>query len=891
MSILRSLPVEGRQTPGGVICLHPMRNRSRFLLGAALAALGCSSPTASTPGVDAATGTDAVATEAAAADVVATDTPRPDVVPTDGGGGPMPARITQCPGTIPAAPSGVCAVTAGGANLLLRGTVLAPGEVFRGGSVAVDAAGRITCVGCDCAAMAAGATEINCANGVISPGLINAHDHITFNQNAPYTVRSDERYEHRHDWRRGQNGHTSIPAPGNASNDQQAWHELRMVMSGTTSINGSGGVAGFLRNLDRSSAQMEGLGQRTVSYQTFPLGDSGGQRLMMGCGYPNIDPTSDATGTDAYAPHVAEGIDSTARNEFLCIRSGMNDLVQRQSAFVHGIALLPIDIAEMATDGTKLIWSPRSNITLYGETARVTEYARLGVTISLGTDWMPSGSMNMLRELRCADDLNRNFMGGFFSDEQLWLMATRNAAQALAVEDATGAIAVGLVADLAVYNGATNRDHRAVLSAGAQDVSLVLRGGTVLFGDAEAVNGLPGGAMCDTLDVCGTMKRVCVSSQLGGRNLASLQMANNGRYPLFFCGEPMNEPSCLPARTRTMNPMASVNGSTVYAGMSTMGDMDGDGIANASDNCPTVFNPVRPLDNMRQADADMDGQGDSCDVCPLNANTTMCAIPERDADMDGVPDARDNCPAVANMNQADADMDMRGDACDPCPMVANPGSMMCPAVVRTIPQVRNPMDPMRPAADALVTVQGGVVTAVKSAGTTFGLVVQDPTATRWGGIYIFLNATRPTVAVGDAVNITGTFTTFRGLEQLTLGTTGSVMRTGAGMVPAPIVVTPAEVRTGGARTMELQSMLVRVEGVVATAPTMGTDFRVGTSAMDTNSLIVTTFVANDTAAGPVTATMGQMFTSITGVMYSFGPGAGPFDSKLAIRNAMDVVAP
>ena len=86
-------------------------------------------------------------------------------------------------------------------------------------------------------------------------------------------------------------------------------------------------------------------------------------------------------------------------------------------------------------------------------------------------------------------------------------------------------------------------------------------------------------------------------------------------------------------------------------------------------------------------------------------------------------------------------------------------------------------------------------------------------------------------------------------------------------------------------------MLVRVGGVVATAPTMGTDFRVGTSAMDANSLIVTTFVANDTAAGPVTATMGQMFTSITGVMYSFGPGAGPFDSKLAIRNAMDVVAP
>jgi hypothetical protein len=636
---------------------------------------------------------------------------------------------------------------------------------------------------------------------------------------------------------------------------------------------------------------MEGLGQRTVSYQTFPLGDSGGQRYPMGCGYPNIDPSTDATGTDAYTPHVAEGIDVTARNEFLCIRSGMNDLVQRQSAFIHGVALLPVDIAEMAADGAKLIWSPRSNITLYGDTARVTEYGRLGVTIALGTDWMPSGSMNMLRELRCADDLNRSFMGGFFSDEQLWLMATRNAAQALAVDDATGSIAVGLVADLAVFDGAMRRDHRAVLSAGAQDVSLVLRGGAVLYGDAEAVAAMPGGAMCDALDVCGAMKRACVASQLGGRNLASLQGANSGRYPLFFCGEPMNEPSCLPARTRTTAPLAAVNGSTVYAGMSTMSDVDGDGIANEMDNCPAVFNPIRPLDNMRQANADMDAQGDACDVCPLNANTTVCAIPERDGDMDTVPDARDNCPSVANTNQADADMDGRGDACDPCPMVPNPGAMMCPAVTRTIPQVRNPMDPMRPANDAQVTVAGAVVTAVKSAGTTFGLVLQDPSATRWGGIYVFLNTARPTVAPGDVVTVTGTFGVFRGLEQLVPGAMGSVMRTGAAALPTPLVVTPAEVRTGGSRAMELQSMLLRVEGVTATAATSGTDFRVGTSAMDANSLVVTTFVANDTAPGPVTVTAGQTFTSITGVLYSFGQTAGPFESKLAIRNAMDVVSP
>ena len=48
---------------------------------------------------------------------------------------------------------------------------------------------------------------ITCPDGAISPGLINTHDHITFTQNPPYTD-TGERYEHRHEWRKGLDGHT-----------------------------------------------------------------------------------------------------------------------------------------------------------------------------------------------------------------------------------------------------------------------------------------------------------------------------------------------------------------------------------------------------------------------------------------------------------------------------------------------------------------------------------------------------------------------------------------------------------------------------------------------------------------------------------------------------------
>jgi hypothetical protein len=47
------------------------------------------------------------------------------------------------------------------------------------------------------------------------------------------------------------------------------------------------------------------------------------------------------------------------------------------------------------------------------------------------------------------------------------------------------------------------------------------------------------------------------------------------------------------------------------------------------------------------------------------------ASPPDDADGDGVPDATDDCPAAADPAQADRDHDGAGDACDPDPDHAN----------------------------------------------------------------------------------------------------------------------------------------------------------------------------------------------------------------------------
>lgn len=64
------------------------------------------------------------------------------------------------------------------------------------------------------------------------------------------------------------------------------------------------------------------------------------------------------------------------------------------------------------------------------------------------------------------------------------------------------------------------------------------------------------------------------------------------------------------------------------------GDLDGDGVPNDQDNCPTVYNPG-------QENKDGDAWGDACDDCPPIAQTAQI-----DTDGDGVGDPCDPRPTT-----------------------------------------------------------------------------------------------------------------------------------------------------------------------------------------------------------------------------------------------------
>ena len=507
--------------------------------------------------------------------------------------------------TVPLPSFGIGFVEAGDANLLYIGKILTPAGIITG-EMLVDASGHILYIGRDSSAhaKAATATRLVCAYGLAVPGLIDAWRHLNYAGNLPADT-AGERYDHRHQWRTGSGGHTEITV---TSTNLPRLDEIALIISGTASVTGSasGTVAGMVRNLAGSGAS-EGLLQvsESVSLDSFPLGDSAGFMTTAPTAYPSYPDDPDTQAYTAYAAIVAEGINAEARCEFLAVSdsgAGTADILSSKTSIVHGAGLLPQDVQKMAAASSTLVWTPRSDLYLYGNTAPVTAAARLGCNIALASTWTVTGSPNLLEELKTARFFNRQYLDGFFSDKELLEMATRNAARAYHVDDRVGTLEPGKLADFVVFDTRLHADYEAVFAAKLVDVAVVFRGGSALYGDTylvDAIRGTETGS--EILSVAGAEKRIFTVEQFG---VTLDDLSETGFFPIIYSAADIVT-DVIPSRPGE------------YTGTPTTLDRDGDGIENSLDNAPDVFNPPRPVDGGIQGDQDSDGIGDLADPTPL----------------------------------------------------------------------------------------------------------------------------------------------------------------------------------------------------------------------------------------------------------------------------------
>jgi cytosine/adenosine deaminase-related metal-dependent hydrolase len=398
------------------------------------------------------------------------------------------------------------------------------------------------------------------ADALIYPGLINLHDHplnsaLPLWQAPSSHVQSSigrpsgvEPYANRYQWsadpppefrRLVISPRTALTEPlalGLAA-EVVKYGEARTILGGTTATQGAPPHAAYdtllARNVDSPNFGRDRIDNYVPAITS-----------LTGTALADVVSRMRTGALDAWIVHLAEGVQDadrrsgdpvSSRAEFDNLRT--KGLLNDATVIVHGIGLELPDFVEMAAAtparadgmgdgrGAKLVWSPMSNLLLYGTTTGVYEAIAAGVLVSLGTDWSPSGSTNLLMELKIADRALRDDRllgdqrwllpelspGGHIGEERreaeialdrlLVEMVTINPAQAIRWDDQVGSIEVGKVADLLVISppyppawpDIPTSPYRSLINATEADVTLVLVGGEPVAGDVATMASLKGG--------------------------------------------------------------------------------------------------------------------------------------------------------------------------------------------------------------------------------------------------------------------------------------------------------------------------------------------------------------------------------------------------------------
>jgi hypothetical protein len=139
-----------------------------------------------------------------------------------------------------------CAPVSGDPTLLrLKGTVWTGDVLLPEGEVFVSATtGLVLCVSEDCSDVeGADAATVVCTDGIITPGLVNPHDHANYNHLPRW--QHVKRYKNRYEWQADSTYH-AFKAPQSetfykAKCETMKWAELRGLVSGTTAMQGTSG--------------------------------------------------------------------------------------------------------------------------------------------------------------------------------------------------------------------------------------------------------------------------------------------------------------------------------------------------------------------------------------------------------------------------------------------------------------------------------------------------------------------------------------------------------------------------------------------------------------------------------------------------------------------------
>ncbi len=340
-------------------------------------------------------------------------------------------------------------------------------------------------------------------DGTIYPGLIDLHNHVHYNHiplwdfdvHLSDAQKSEEGgYTNRYQWGNNWDYGPSITWMKTNIQSNYRWDMASEQMKYAEVQAVSGGVTAMQGSPSSGTQAWDSILSRNVELYNF--GQDGISTCAV-CGAADSDYTgshlisqSESGTLNAWFVHLAEGVDSSSKAEFDALWD--KGLIMEETVVIHGTALDSSQFSKMASVGSNLVWSPLSNLLLYGDTTDVVAADQAGVSISISPDWGPSGSKNNFHELKVADMWNSNNMNGHFSNYELVEMVTSNPADATGWTPFVGRVKADLFADLVVIDTFHDDPYRNLIEAIDADVALTVVQGKAVFGDIDLMQQLQG---------------------------------------------------------------------------------------------------------------------------------------------------------------------------------------------------------------------------------------------------------------------------------------------------------------------------------------------------------------------------------------------------------------
>ncbi len=442
-------------------------------------------------------------------------------------------------------------------HLLIRGNIVTPDGVLPGHWL--DLAGhRIVQITKDKPAIPS--AQVLETNDLILPGFIDLHNHPAFNVLPRWTP--PHKFPNRYAWRdwpvyqqQLESKGRALSADSNTFCDVDEYAEVKALIGGTTSIIGLGSNHMPGESGAETPACIRGLVRNLDHYTGFYGDQVDHERIANSIGILPRDMSPEiadararqiADGSlDLLAIHIAEGTDQQSSSELDLLEA--HHLLGPHTALIHAVGLTPAQLAKVRKSGASIVWSPRSNFELYGETANLNAAFRQGVTLSLAPDWSPSGSDNMWEEIQYAWEVNNQKLDRLFSSHQLFEMASSIPARVATIDDKIGALSPGMYADLMLVHGVPDGPasslYDSLIAKSITAIDLVVIDGIPVYGDPALLHSLQ--IPTETLLLCGTEKALNSAALPNGpfaavesRLRTKLKAIGTDLGPLDSCSQP-----------------------------------------------------------------------------------------------------------------------------------------------------------------------------------------------------------------------------------------------------------------------------------------------------------------------------------------------------------------